>query len=70
MRSLFLLLVMSLSLSAELFRLDKSEVSELEPYYEYAFVESKNETPLELKNRKWIKKLTTYQKVKCKVAIG
>ena len=56
MRSLFLLLFMSLSLSAQLFTFDKSEVSELEPYYEYASVESKDETPLELKNRKWTKK--------------
>ena len=56
MRSLFLLLFLSLSLSAQLFTLDKSEVSELEPYYEYAFVESKDETPLEIQNRRWINK--------------
>ena len=66
MRSLFLLLFMSLSLSAQLFTLDKSEVSELEPYYEYAFVESKDETPLNLKNRKWTKKFDNLPKSQVK----
>ena len=56
MRSLSLFLFLSISLSAKLFTLDKSEVSELEPYYEYTFVESKDETPLSIKNRKWIER--------------
>ena len=57
---LSLLLFISLSyLSANtFFTLDITEMSKLEPYYEYTFVENKDETPLEIKNRRWIKKFT------------
>ncbi len=55
MRSLLFLLFINLSLSAQLFIVDKTELSELESYYNYTFVESIDETPLDIKNRKWVK---------------